>query len=89
MAIKAVNFRFDDSEIKDMKKVASVYRMTVTDIVKEAIREYMQKLKKDPFYRLTVSIEEADAEESREILGAIEALSDDDLSIASSRRFTV
>ncbi len=89
MAIKAVNFRFDDSEIKDMKKVASVYRMTVTDIVKEAIREYMQKLKKDPFYRLTVNMEEADAEESREILGAIEALSDDDLSIASSRRFTV
>ncbi len=63
--------------------------MTVTDIVKEAVREYLAKLKKDPFYRLTANIEEASAHESAEILETIEELSDDDLSIASVKRFDV
>lgn len=89
MAAKAINFKMDELEIADMKQVASVYHMTVTDIIKNAIREHLQKLKADPFYRLTANVEEAAEEESAEILEAIDSLSDDDLTISSSKRFTV
>ncbi len=89
MAVKALNIKMEESEIREMKKVASVFHMTVTDVMKEAIGEYIAKMKKDPFYRLTANVEEASAEESAEVLGAIEELSDDDLSIASVRRFDV
>ena len=45
MAVKALNFKMDEVEIADVKQVASVYHMTVTDVVKEALREYLEKLK--------------------------------------------
>ena len=89
MATKALNFKMDEAEILDMKNVASVFHMTVTDVIKEAVREYVDKMKKDPFYRLTANMEDASAEETAEILDAIEGLSDDDLTIASSRQFSV
>lgn len=89
MATKAVNFKMDEVEINDIKHVASVYHMTLTEIIKEAINEYLQKMKADPFYRLTANVEEADASESNEIIEAINQLEDDDFVIVSSERFTI
>ena len=89
MALKAMNFKMDEADVQDMKAVAGVYNMSVTDLIKNAVREYITELKKDPFYRLTTNIQEASAEESDEILTEIEALSDDDLTIASAKRFNV
>ena len=89
MAAKALNFKMDEAEIADIKHVAAVYHKSLTDVIKEGIREYVQKLKADPFYILTANVEEADAEETAEILGAIDSLTDDDLAISQTRRFTV
>ena len=87
MAVKAMNFKMEEADIRDMKAVAGVYNMSVTDLIKNAVRQYITELKKDPFYRLTANIQEASAEESKEILGEIEGLTDDDLKIASVKRF--
>ena len=89
MAVKAVNFKMDEVEIADIRHVANVYRMTLTDFIKEAISEHLIKMKADPFYRLTANVEEADAAESEEILNVINGLEDDDLTIASIEHFTV
>jgi hypothetical protein len=89
MATRALNFKMEEAEIQDMKDVASVFHMTLTELIKEATRDYVDRLKKDPFYRLTANVQEASAEESAEILEEIEGLADDDLSIASSERFAV
>ena len=89
MAVKALNFKMDEAIIKDMKDVAGVYHMSMTDLIKEAIVEKLTELKKDPFYRLTACVEEASAEETEEILADIESLSDDDLTIAATKRFIV
>ena len=89
MAVKALNFKMDEAIIKDMKDVAGVYHMSMTDLIKEAIVEKLTALKKDSFYRLTACVEEASAEETEEILADIESLSDDDLTIAATKRFIV
>lgn len=89
MATKALNFKMDEADILDMKKVASVFNMSITDLVKNAVKEYLAKLKSDPFYRLTANVEDVSAEESDEILAEIDSLSDDDLSIAAIKRFSV
>lgn len=89
MATKAMNFKMEEADILDMKQVAAVFNMTVSDILKNGAKEYVAKLKKDPFYRLTANVEEASAEESEEILAEIESLSDDDLTIVSTKRITV
>ena len=87
MAVKAMNFKMEEADIRDMKAVAGVYNMSVTDLIKNAVKQYITELKKDPFYRLTTNIQEASAEESKEILGEIDGLTDDDLTIASVKRF--
>ena len=84
MAVKALNFKMEERELAEMREVASVYHMTLTQLVKDAVDDYLQKMKADPFYKLTANVQEADAEESAEILQAVEALSDDDLIIAAS-----
>lgn len=89
MASKALNFKMDEAQIQDMKKVAGVFNMSVTDLIKNAVTAYLSELKKDPYYRLTMNVEEASAEESEEILAAIDELDDDDLSIASVKRFSL
>lgn len=89
MATRALNFKMEEAEIQDMKDVASVFHMTLTELIKEATKDYVDRLKKDPFYRLTANVQEASAEESAEILEEIDGLTDDDLSIVSSERFAV
>lgn len=89
MAVKALNFKMEEAEILEMKKVAGVFNLSVTDLIKNAVKEYIRELKKDPYYRLTVNVEEASAEEADEILSEIDALSDDDLSIAVTKRVSV
>ena len=84
MATKALNFKMDDKEIAEMKEVADVYNMTMTDLVKQAVSEYISNLKKDPYYRLTANVMDASPEETEEILSEIESMSDDDLKIAAS-----
>ena len=89
MATKAMNFKMDETEILDMKHVASVFNMSVTDLIKNAVKEYLAELKSDPFYRLTANVQDASEEESAEILTEIEGMTDDDLTIASTKQFTV
>jgi len=88
MAVKAINFKIDEAELADIHQVSSVFNMTQTDIIKNALRQYIAKLKKDPFYRLTVKVKDADQAETEEILDHIDRMSDDDLEIVSTERFT-
>lgn len=89
MAMKMMNFKMDEADIADMKTVANVYNMSVTDLIRGALKEYIAELKQDPFYRLTANVEDASSEESEEILTALSDLSDDDLSISSVKRFAI
>ena len=89
MATKAMNFKMDEAEILDMKQVARVFNMSVTDLIKSAVKEYLSELKSDPFYRLTVNVQDASDEEAAEILTEIDGMTDDDLTITSTKRFSV
>ena len=87
MATKVMNFKMDEQDITAMKEVASVFHITMTDVVRDAVHEYIERMKADPFYRLTANVEDASAEESQEILDEIESMSDDDLTITTRKKF--
>ena len=89
MATKAFNIKLDENRLADVKRVASVFHMTMTDVINEALDAYLPTMKKDPFYRLTGNVEEASKEESEEILAAINDLSEDDLEISSVEHITI
>ncbi len=88
MAVKALNFKMEEEEVLAMKEVATVFNMTLTDAYREAAKEYVEKMKKDPFYRLTANVKNASPEETAEILDEIESMSDDDLAIAYTEKMT-
>ena len=87
MAKGVLNFKMNEADINAVKEAARVYNTTMTEIITEAVHEYLEKIQMDPFYRLSVNAGEASAEESTEILGEIEGLSDDDLTISSVKEF--
>lgn len=89
MATKALNIKMDEDRLADIKSVAAVFHMSMTDVVMDALDEYLAKMKNDPFYRLTVNVEDASEEEMQEVLGELDALTDDDLQIASVKHFSV
>ena len=89
MATKAINLKLDENKLFDLKHVASVFHMTMTDVVNEALDAYLPTMKDDPFYKLTANIEDASKEESAEILAEIEGLTDEDLEIVATEHITI
>ena len=89
MATRVMNFKLDEADVSAMRQVASVFNMTMTDVVREAIRDYVSRMKNDPFYRLTANVEDASPEESQEILDEIEGMTDDDLTITTRKQFAL
>ncbi len=89
MSAKMFSFRIEEKELTDLKNVASVYSISITELIKNAVNQYVLELKRDPFYRLTENIKDADEAETKEILEKIEGMSDDDLSIAATKHFSV
>ena len=89
MASKVLNFKMDEAEILDLKQVAGVFHLSVTELVREAIRAHLLELKQDPFYRLTAQVQDSSPEESEEILGELARMTDEDLRIAYTKRFTL
>ena len=61
----------------------------MTDLVRNGVDQYIEELKKDPYYRLAVNVQDADEAETSEILSEIEGLSDDDLKISSSKTLSL
>ena len=89
MSTKAVSLRLDEKQIYEIKSVAEVYNITFTEIIKEAVDEYLPKMKNDPLYRLTKNIEEVSEEENEILSEAINSLSDDDLDIVRTEVETI
>ena len=89
MAAKALNVKMDENRLLNLKKVAAVFHMTMTEVINEALDAYLSMMMKNPFYRLTVNVEDADAEESAEILHALDALTDDELTIVSKKQCVI
>ena len=78
MTVKALSFRTDESEIAQIKKAASMFQMSVAGLIREAIRDYIERRQKKRFFESLNNVEEASPEESAEILAMIDSLTEDD-----------
>lgn len=86
MTMKALSFRTDEKEIADIKKAASMFKMSVAGLIREAVREYIDSRKtaqqrKEEFFKRLENVEEASPEESAEILAMIDSLTEDDMQV--------
>ena len=89
MAKKTISIMMDETLILDLKQVSGVFNISVADLIKNAVKEYLSELKSDPFYRLTANVQDSSDEEASEILTEIDGSTDDDLSIAFTKRINL
>ena len=78
MTVKALSFRTSESEIAVIKKAALRFGMSVAGLLREAVREYIERRQKEEIFKRLENVEEASPEESAEILAMIENMTDDD-----------
>lgn len=86
MTMKALSFRTDERQIADIKKAASMFKMSAAGLIREAVREYIDSRKtaqqrKEEFFRRLENVEEASPEESAEILAIIDSMTYDDMQV--------
>ena len=79
MAVSALNVE----EIAKIKEIASEYKLSVADFVRDAVRYYVEyaealKAKKEMIRQRLANLEPADPEESAEILAYIESMTPED-----------
>ena len=89
MATKDISIMMDETLILDLKQVAGVFNISVADLIKNAVKEYLSELKSDPFYRLTANVQDSSDEEAAEILTEIDGSTDDDMSTAFTKRINL
>ena len=76
-------------EIDCLKRTASACRMSTADFVRCIIREHIEQEERKPFQSFVADIEEADPEESAEILALIDSMTEDDWeTVRADRIFT-
>ena len=88
MATKSVNLRLENAQVLEIKKIAEAFQMSFTDVVRSALDEYLPKMERDTFYRLTANVREVSDKENAELAEAIASLTDDDLQIEATETVT-
>lgn len=89
MATKPVNLRLEDTQIFTIKKVAEVFHLTFTDVIREALDNYLPQKTGDPLYRLTANVETVSDEENEELSVALDRMTDEDLEIVKTEVVTL
>ena len=84
MATKSVNLRLENAQVLEIKKIAEAFQMSFTDVVRNALDEYLPKMERDPFYRLTANVREVSDKENEELAETIASLTDEDLQIEAT-----
>lgn len=84
MSVPALNA----SEIAKIKEIASEYKLSVADFVRDAVRYYVEyaeavKSKKEMIRQRLANLPKASPEESAEILALIDSMSEEDREVVA------
>lgn len=85
--MKSINVRLDEKMLDDLKKVAKVYEVNYSDLIREGISNILQIKENDAYYKLVSGIEYMDEEEEKEITALLQSMADDDLEIVEKKEF--
>ena len=63
MAGRTISLRLDEKVFLDIKRVAAAFDMTLSDVIREALSQYLPQKKEDPDYKTTANATLASDEE--------------------------
>ncbi len=78
--MKTMSVKFDDAVFSEIKKISSLFNITYSDFVRNAVEKAIEEKQQDFMYRMN-NVSYMAEEEETEIMEALAKLSDDDLQI--------
>ncbi len=86
--MKTMSVKLDESMICEIKKISSIFEISYSDFIREAVEKAIAEKQKDFMYRMS-NVPYASDEEEKEIMSALSELSDDDLQVARVEKLTL
>ncbi len=86
--MKTMSVKLDENIISEIKKISSIFEISYSDFIRNAVEKAIEEKQKDFMYRMN-NVPYATDEEEQEIMSALSELSDDDLKIARIEKITL
>ncbi len=80
-AMKTMSVKLDENIISEIKKISSIFEISYSDFIRNAVEKAIAEKQKDFMYRMN-NVPYATEEEAEEIISALSELSDEDLQVA-------
>ncbi len=79
--MKTMSVKLDETMIDEIKKISSIFNVSYSDFIRNAVDNAIKEKQKDFMYRMS-NVPFASDEEEAEIMSELSKLSDDDLQMA-------
>ncbi len=86
--MKTMSVKLDDKIISEIKKISSIFNISYSDFIRNALEKAIKEKQDDFMYRMS-NVPYATDEEEDEIMSALSELSDDDLQVAKVEKITL
>ncbi len=86
--MKTMSVKLDDNVFDEIKKISSIFNITYSDFIRNAVEQAIIEKQKDFMYRMN-NVSYATEEEEIEIMAALSTLSDEDLQIVRTENITL
>ncbi len=86
--MKTMSVKLDDNIVSEIKKISSIFGISYSDFIREAVEKAIAEKQKDFMYRMS-NVPDTTDEEEQEIMSALSELSDDDLKVARVEKITL
>ncbi len=86
--MKTMSVKLDEKLISEIKKISSIFEISYSDFIRQAVEKEIEEKKKDFMYRMS-NVPYASQEEEEEIMAELSKLSDDDLQITKTESLKI
>ncbi len=86
--MKTMSVKLDEKMIHEIKKISSIFGISYSDFIRNAVEKAISEKQKDFMYRMS-DVPHATDEEEEEIMSALSELNDEDLQVARIEKITL
>ncbi len=82
--MKTMSIKFNETMIEDIKNIASVFNISYSDFIRNAVKKEIEDKKEDFMFKMN-KVEYCSEEEEKEILEYLSNIENEDLEIAERK----
>ncbi len=83
--MRNMSVKFEDSVILELKKISSIFNISYSDFIRDAVKKAIEEKQSDFMYRMS-NVPYASEEEEKDIIMELSKVSNEDLKIVKTER---